>query len=144
MGKGDGIRRELWGDWHPSESGTRSKLPPVRVIDSHKMTFPKFSRSIRNEDANVHRRTRRDETTFAPFVLIDQRDSEWKDVRLQFDSWETLHKAVGVETNSEGGMHFGDLDTAVQTASLAQAEIGDLATMKRLAAIAVDEGFDDI
>ena len=122
----------------------------------------------------------RDETTFAPFVLIDQRDSEWKDVRLQFNSWDTLHKAVGsdhigdcylngpgvqglviasrvdagldplpagVEPNSEGDtcyMHFADLDTAVETASLAQAAIGDRATLERLAAIAVDEGFDDI
>ena len=122
----------------------------------------------------------RDETTFAPFVLIDQRDSEWNDVRLQFNSWDTLQRIVGgdyigecylngpgvqglviaaridagldpfpagAEPNSEGDtcyMHFADLDSAVETASLAQAAFGDLATLERLAAIAVDEGLDDI
>lgn len=122
----------------------------------------------------------RDETTFAPFVLIDQRDSKWKDVRLQFNDWDLLHKMAGgdhigecylngsgvqglviasrieagldplpagVEPNSEGDtcfMHFSDLETAVQTASLAQAMIGDRSKLERLAEIAMEEGFDDI
>lgn len=122
----------------------------------------------------------RDETTFAPFVLIDQRDSKWSDVRLQFNSWELLQQEVGgdhlgdyylngpgvqglviasriaagldplpagVEPNSEGDtcyMHFSDLDTAVETANLAQAMIGDTDKMKELAQIAMDEGLDDI
>ena len=33
-----------------------------------------------------------DETTFAPFVLENKLESEWKDVRLAFDAWERLHE----------------------------------------------------
>jgi hypothetical protein len=36
-----------------------------------------------------------DRKTFAPVELIDQRDSEWKDVRLSFDAWEWLHERCG-------------------------------------------------
>jgi hypothetical protein len=36
-----------------------------------------------------------DRTTFAPMALIDQRDSEWKDVRLSFDAWGWLHELCG-------------------------------------------------
>src|SRR5262249_34701624 len=36
-----------------------------------------------------------DRTTFAPVELIDQRDSEWRDVRLSFAAWEALHELCG-------------------------------------------------
>jgi hypothetical protein len=36
-----------------------------------------------------------DRTTFAPVEVIDQRDSEWKEVRLSFDAWEGLHGLCG-------------------------------------------------
>ncbi len=32
-----------------------------------------------------------DRTTFAPFVLHDCRDTEYKDTRLEFSDWEWLH-----------------------------------------------------
>jgi hypothetical protein len=40
-----------------------------------------------------------DSETFAPVELIDQRNSQWKDVRLSFDAWDQLREVVG---NSEG------------------------------------------
>lgn len=122
----------------------------------------------------------RDDTTFAPFVLIDCRDQEWNDVRLQFNNWDLLHKTTGgdsvgdyylngpgvqgiviasrilagldplppgVEPNSEGDtcyMHFADLATAVETASLAQKVIGDRSKIEECANLALDEGFDDM
>jgi hypothetical protein len=36
-----------------------------------------------------------DRETFAPVELIDQRHSEWKDVRLSFDDWERLREICG-------------------------------------------------
>lgn len=33
----------------------------------------------------------RDETTFAPFILEDARNSEFQDVRLEFSDWDWLH-----------------------------------------------------
>ena len=33
-----------------------------------------------------------DRTTFAPFVLYDCRDTEWKDLRLEFSDWDWLHE----------------------------------------------------
>lgn len=38
---------------------------------------------------------RRDDVTFAPFILHDFRDLETKDVRLEFNDWDLLHKLVG-------------------------------------------------
>jgi hypothetical protein len=40
----------------------------------------------------------RDKTTFAPFELIDARDSEWGDVRLSFNDWAWLTKTHGTDT----------------------------------------------
>jgi hypothetical protein len=39
-----------------------------------------------------------DETTFAPFVLEDCRDTEYKDLRLRFSDWDWLHKHCGGDT----------------------------------------------
>lgn len=124
----------------------------------------------------------RDDTTFAPFILHDWRDSEFQDVRLEFSNWEFLQKTVGddypdlgdyylngpgvqglviaarilagldpmpagFEPNSEAGacyMHFGDLETAVETAELAQAMITDRARIEECAQVAMDEGLDDM
>jgi hypothetical protein len=36
-----------------------------------------------------------DRETFAPVVLINQLDAEWKDVRLSFDDWDRLHELCG-------------------------------------------------
>src|SRR5687768_13749174 len=36
-----------------------------------------------------------DRITFAPVELIDQRHSEWKDVRLSFDAWEQIQEVCG-------------------------------------------------
>jgi hypothetical protein len=36
-----------------------------------------------------------DRTTFAPFVLHDCRETEWKDVRLEFSDWDWLHDFCG-------------------------------------------------
>ena len=41
-----------------------------------------------------------DRVTFAPVELIDQRHSEWKDVRLCFDAWAYLRAVCG--SDSEG------------------------------------------
>jgi hypothetical protein len=40
----------------------------------------------------------RDNITFAPFVLIDARDSEWKDVRLSFHDWDWIKATYGSDT----------------------------------------------
>jgi len=40
----------------------------------------------------------RDKTTFAPFELIDCRDTEWSDVRLSFSDWSWLHETHGTDT----------------------------------------------
>lgn len=32
----------------------------------------------------------RDATTFAPIILIDFRDTQWKEVHLSFDNWDAL------------------------------------------------------
>ena len=37
----------------------------------------------------------RDSTTYAPFVLIDSRDSEWKDLRLQFSDHAWTQANIG-------------------------------------------------
>lgn len=122
----------------------------------------------------------RDSTTFAPFVLIDCRDTEWKDVRLEFSdhAWTAKHVGddhigdcylngygiqglvfaarmaaglepvpSGVEPNSEGDtcyIHFSELETAVETATLAQEMITDPAKRTACAELAVEEGFEDI
>jgi hypothetical protein len=39
-----------------------------------------------------------DKTTFAPFELLDWRDSEWKNVRLSFDDWGWLHSTYDTDT----------------------------------------------
>lgn len=36
-----------------------------------------------------------DRTTFAPFALHDCRDTEWKDVRLEFSDWDWIHEFCG-------------------------------------------------
>lgn len=36
-----------------------------------------------------------DEQTFAPFILKDCRNTEWKDVRLSFSDWDWLHDKAG-------------------------------------------------
>ena len=40
----------------------------------------------------------RDETTFAPIVLIDCRDSKWKDIRLSFSDWDALQAVAAGDT----------------------------------------------
>ena len=123
---------------------------------------------------------RRDDKTCAPFVLHDWRESESKDVRLEFNNWDLLQAKVGDDRigdyylngpgvqglvigarilagldpmpagmmpNSEGDtcyIHFGDMDTAIETARLAQAMIGDRTKIEACAQVAADEGFDDI
>ena len=39
-----------------------------------------------------------DKLTFAPFVLIDCRNTEWKDVRLSFNEWAWLKEMHGTQT----------------------------------------------
>jgi hypothetical protein len=39
-----------------------------------------------------------DRKTFAPFILHDCRDTEWKDVRLEFSDWDWLHDFCGGNT----------------------------------------------
>ena len=39
-----------------------------------------------------------DKTTFAPFELIDCRDTEWGDVRLSFNDWSWLNETYGTDT----------------------------------------------
>ncbi len=54
---------------------------------------------------------------------------------------------VGVEPNSEAGacdMHFGDIETAIETAKLAQSMITDRAKIEECAKFALDEDFDDM
>jgi len=122
----------------------------------------------------------RDSTTFAPFVLIDGRDSEWGDVRLEFSDHAWTEKHVGddhigdcylngygiqgmviaarviagldplppgAEPDSEGDtcyIHFTDLESAAETATLAHAMIHDPERRAACARLAVEEGFDDI
>lgn len=122
----------------------------------------------------------RDMTTFAPFILIDSRDSEWKDVRLEFSDWDWREKHIGgdylgevylngpgiqglvfaarlaagldpipagVEPDSEADtcyIHFSDLETAVETATLAHAMIHDPQKRSECADLAVEEELDDI
>jgi hypothetical protein len=40
----------------------------------------------------------RDKTTFAPFELIDCRNTEWADVRLSFNDWSWLNETHGSDT----------------------------------------------
>ena len=40
----------------------------------------------------------RDKTTFAPFELIDCRDTEWADVRLSFDDWSWLSETYSTDS----------------------------------------------
>ena len=122
----------------------------------------------------------RDCTTFAPFILIDCRDSEWKDVRLEFSdhAWTQKHVGsdyigdcylngygiqglvlaarvaaglepftAGMEPDSEGDtcyIHFADLETAVETATLARDMIHDPSQRAACAELAVAEELDDI
>jgi hypothetical protein len=123
---------------------------------------------------------RRDSTTFAPFVLIDCRDTEYNDIRLEFSDhdWTTQHignetignydlngygiqglvfaarslagldpMPLGVEPNSEGDtcyIHFPDLQTAIETAALAQAMMTDPSKREQCVKLAVQEGWDDL
>jgi hypothetical protein len=53
----------------------------------------------------------------------------------------------GIEPDSEGDtchIHFVDLETAVETAALAQQMITDPRKREQCAALAVEEGFDDL
>lgn len=43
----------------------------------------------------------RDETTFAPFILEDARDSDFKDLRLEFSDWDWLHDLCDGESIGE-------------------------------------------
>jgi hypothetical protein len=122
----------------------------------------------------------RDHTTFAPFVLIDSRDTEWNDVRLEFSdhAWTAKHVGgeyigdcylngygiqglvfaariaagldpipSGVEPDSEGDtcyIHFAELQTAIETATLAQEMIANPSKREQCAKIAVEEGLDDL
>ncbi|MCA9175121.1 MAG: hypothetical protein KDB14_11615 [Planctomycetales bacterium] len=122
----------------------------------------------------------RDATTYAPFILIDCRDTKWGDVRLQFSDHQWTHDhigseyigdcylngygiqglvlaararagleplAEGMEPNSEGDtcyLHFADLASAVETASLAHAMIHAADQREACANLAVEEGLDDI
>ena len=122
----------------------------------------------------------RDATTFAPFVLIDSRESEWSDVRLQFSdhAWTKQHIGgdhigdyylngygiqgmviaarviagleplpAGADPDSEGDtcfIHFADLESAVETATLAHAMIHDPEQRTACAQLAEEEGFDDM
>jgi hypothetical protein len=122
----------------------------------------------------------RDSTTFAPFVLIDCRNTEYSDVRLEFSdhAWTAEHIGddcigeyylngygiqglviatrmaagldplpSGIEPNSEGDtcyIHFEDLQTAIETATLAKEMITDASKREQCAKIAVEEGFDDL
>lgn len=122
----------------------------------------------------------RDSTTFAPFILIDGRDTEWKDVRLEFSDWSWRQEhiggdyigdcylngygiqglvvaarvaaglepfAPGMEPDSEADtcyIHFADIETAVETATLARDMIHDPSQRAACAELAVKEGLDDI
>jgi hypothetical protein len=122
----------------------------------------------------------RDAKTFAPFVLIDCRDTEWKDVRLEFSDHEWTQANIGsdyigdcylngygiqglviaarvnagldpvpdgMEPDSEADtcyIHFADLETALETATLAHAMIHDREKRKACAELAVEEEFDDM
>ncbi len=47
---------------------------------------------------NVNFINKKDPTTFFPFILIDNRDSKWSDVRLSFSNWEWFKKKYGTDT----------------------------------------------
>lgn len=36
-----------------------------------------------------------DATTFAPFILRNALDTEWKDIRLEFSDWDWIHSRYG-------------------------------------------------
>lgn len=57
-------------------------------------TFPDPSEKTMTEPKFVDGR---DTTTFAPFILIDCRDSQWKDVRLEFSDWDWCEEHIGGE-----------------------------------------------
>jgi hypothetical protein len=42
-----------------------------------------------------------DKLTFAPFTLIDARESKWKDVRLSFHDWDWFKATYGSDTVHE-------------------------------------------
>lgn len=48
--------------------------------------------------SNVNFIDNQDKTTFFPFILIDNRDSEWSDVRLSFSDWEWFKEKYGTDT----------------------------------------------
>lgn len=122
----------------------------------------------------------RDDKTFAPFILIDCRATEWNDVRLEFSDHAWRQSTIGgdhigdyylngygvqglviaarvkaglapipagMEPDSEGDtcyIHFADLETAVETATLAHEMILDLTKRTACATLAIEEGFDDM
>jgi hypothetical protein len=140
----------------------------------------RLKQTVRGEMANPAFVEGRDCTTFAPFVLIDCRDTEWNDIRLEFSdhAWTAQHVGSenigdcylngygiqglvfaarvaagldpippGVEPDSEGDtcyIHFADLQTAVETATLAREMINDPSKREQCAKLAVEEGLDDL
>jgi hypothetical protein len=70
----------------PPRLNPAEELPRSTANAKATMTIPQF------ENDGI------DRTTFAPVKLIDQRNSNWKDVRLSFDAWEELRGVCGGES----------------------------------------------
>jgi hypothetical protein len=60
-----------------------------------------------------------DKTTFAPFILIDARSSQWKDVRLSFSDWDWFEATHGSDTIDDYYFNGYGVQGVVQAARLA-------------------------
>ncbi len=60
-----------------------------------------------------------DRTTFAPFVLIDARNSEWKDVRLSFHDWSWFKNTYGTDTIDDWYFNGYGVEGLIKAARLA-------------------------
>ncbi len=57
-----------------------------------------------------------DSETFAPFVLQNELDSEWKDVRLEFSAWEWIETTYGTDTIDDYYLNGPGVEVLVKAA----------------------------
>src|SRR5690349_12423681 len=70
-----------------------------------------------------------DRTTFAPFVLYDCRQTEWKDLRLEFANWDWLQEHCGSDTIDDYYLNGPGIEGLVMAARLLSGLEADPDTM---------------
>src|SRR6187549_1815438 len=74
---------------------------PFEAATLGKTRGKKFMKSPKFNDEGV------DGLTYAPFVLVNALDTEYRDVRLSFSDWKWLHEKHG-QGQSIGDQYIGD------------------------------------